>query len=172
MSILLQAAAPPSPDFDSSGRVDFADFVLFARVFGSGEGEEKYERRYDLNSDGGILFADFVAFANSFGESFNRAPAFMSVPTYTISVAEGTPAGQPIGEPFPATDADGDTLTYSLWGADAEHFAIDARTGQILTKGTYDLEKKKGYAVIVRASDGKDGRVSVVLGITVTEESE
>ena len=172
VSILLQAAAPPSPDFDSSGRVDFADFVLFARVFGSEEGEGKYEGRYDLNSDGGIGFADFVAFANSFGEAFNRAPAFMSVPTFTLLVAEGTPAGQPIGEPFPATDADGDTLTYSLWGADAEYFAIDARTGQILTKGTYDFEKKRGYAVIVRASDGKDGRVSVVLGITVTEDTE
>ena len=159
VSILLQAVAPPSPDFDSSGRVDFADFVLFARVFGSEEGEGKYEGRYDLNSDGGIGFADFVAFANSFGEAFNRAPAFISVPTFTFSVTEGTPAGQPIGEPFPATDTDGDTLTYSLWGADAEHFAIDARTGQILTKGTYDFEKKRGYAVIVRASDGKGGRV-------------
>ena len=172
VSILLQAAAPPSADFDGSGRVDFADFVLFARVFGSEDGEGKYEGRYDLNSDDGIGFADFVAFANSFGKALNRAPAFISVPTFTLSVAEGTPAGQPIGEPFPATDANGDTLTYSLWGADAEHFAIDARSGQILTKGTYDFEKKRGYAVIVRASDGKGGRVSVVLEITVTEESE
>ena len=33
LSVALQVAAPPSPDFNGSGLVDFADFVLFAGAF-------------------------------------------------------------------------------------------------------------------------------------------
>ena len=71
-----------------------------------------------------------------FGDTVNRVPAFTLAPPVARSVAENAPADQPIGDPVPASDADGDTLTYSLWGADADHFDIDASTGQILTKGT------------------------------------
>ena len=81
-----------------------------------------------------------------------HAPGYTVLQPVTGFVAENTPASEPIGDPVDATDADGDTLTYTLWGADAEHFASDAKTGQIFTNGTYDFEKKKGYAVIVRAS--------------------
>ena len=42
LSVALQVAAPPSPDFDGSGLVGFADFVLFAGAFGYQEGDEKY----------------------------------------------------------------------------------------------------------------------------------
>ena len=170
VSILLQAAAPPSADFDGSGHVAFADFVLFAGVFGTGEGDGTYDARFDLNGDGGIRFDDFVIFAAHFGDTVNRAPVFDAAPPVTLRVAGNASAGEPIGEPVAATDADGNTLTYSLWGADAEHFAIDAGTGQILAKGTYDFEKKKGYAVIVRATDGKGGIVSTVVRISVSGE--
>ena len=34
VSVALQIAAPPSPDFDGNGMVEFADFVLFAGAFG------------------------------------------------------------------------------------------------------------------------------------------
>ncbi len=33
----------------------------------------------------------------------------------------------------------------------------DEGAGQIRTKATYDFEQKIGYAVIVRASDGREG---------------
>lgn len=46
-------------------------------------------------------------------------------------------------------------------------FAIEASTGQIGTAGSYDYEKTKGYAVIVRASYGKAGRVNLVVKIAV-----
>ena len=43
----------------------------------------------------------------------NESASFGSVdPTRTIE--ENTPAGEPLGAPFQATDGDGDTLTYSL----------------------------------------------------------
>ena len=72
----------------------------------------------------------------------NRAPVFTSTPLLapdgqaspvTRSVSENTPAGEPVGDPISARDADGNTLTYRLRGADADSFAIDAGTGQIRT---------------------------------------
>ena len=138
-------------------------------MFGSEQGDGKYASRYDLNGDGGIGFEDFVNFARNFGNTVNRSPVFALAPPVAFSIAEDAPAGEPIGDPIIASDADGDALSYSLWGADADHFAIDASTGQIFTKSTYDFEKKKGYAVIVRASDGRGGSISIVVSIAVTD---
>ena len=171
LSVALQVAAPPSPDFDGSGLVGFPDFVLFAGAFGYREGDEKYGGKYDLDSDGGIGFDDFEIFARSFGNTVNRAPVFTST-LVTRSVSENTPAGQAIGDPISARDADGNTLTYRLRGADADSFAIDAGTGQIRTQGAYDFEAQSSYSVIVRVSDGEGGRASLVVSITVTDIAE
>ncbi len=172
VSVALQIAGPPDPDFDDNGMVEWADFVLFAGAFGYREGDEEYDAKYDLHGDGRIGFADFVIFAKSFGSKVNRAPVFALAPPVARSVAENALPGEPIGDPVPASDTDGDTLTYSLWGADADHFDIDASTGQIRTKGTYDFEQKRGYAVIVRVTDGQGGRVSIVVSIAVTGVDE
>ena len=171
LSVALQVAAPPSPDFDGSGLVDFADFVLFAGAFGYREGDEKYGGKYDLNSDGRVGFDDFEIFAGSFGNTVNRPPVFTSTPV-TRFVAENTPAGEPVGDPISARDADGNTLTYRLRGADADSFAIDAGTGQIRTKGAYDFEAQSSYSVIARVSDGEGGRAIVVVGIAITDVDE
>ena len=45
LSVALQVAAPPSPDFDGSGLVGFPDFVLFAGAFGYREGGEQYDAK-------------------------------------------------------------------------------------------------------------------------------
>ena len=58
----------PSPDFDGDGKVDFNDFVSFARAFGSRRGEGGFDTRYDLDTDNTIGFGDFVIFAQSFGK--------------------------------------------------------------------------------------------------------
>ena len=172
LGVALQLAAPPSPDFDGNGRVDFADFVLFAGAFGYREGQAPYEAKYDLNGDGGIAFDDFVIFATSFGEAVNRALVFTS--TVTRSVSENSPAGEPIGDPITAADADGNPLSYSLRGADADSFAIDAGTGQLRTREgiAYDHEAKNRYSVAVRASDGEGGRADLVVRIAVTDADE
>ena len=59
-------------------------------------------------------------------EPENNAPEFAAA-TATRSVAENTAAGMPVGAPVTATDADDDTLTYTLGGSDAGSFAIDER---------------------------------------------
>ena len=174
VSVVLHLAAPPSPDFDGSGRVDFADFILFASAFGHREGGGQYRGKYDLNGDGYIGFEDFVTFAGSFGTMVNRAPVSALAPPVTRSVPENTPAGMAIGNPVSATDPDGDALTYSLWGVDAVHFAIDAGTGQVRTRQgvDYDYEERNGYSVVVRVSDGRGGRTNVVVGIAIRDVEE
>lgn len=57
------------PDFDGNGIVDLPDFLLFASKFGSKQGDETYEDRYDLDGDGAIAFSDFLIFASTFGKT-------------------------------------------------------------------------------------------------------
>ena len=85
----------------------------------------------------------------------NRAPAFSSRPI-TLSVPENTEAGEDIGSPVTATDEENDDLTYSLTGADANHFDIDSSNGQIETDGALDHETKSTYHLAVSVTDNKD----------------
>ena len=52
----------------------------------------------------------------------NNAPVFTDGTGTTRAVAENTDSGTNIGAPVSATDADNDTLTYSLGGVDASSF--------------------------------------------------
>ena len=64
------------------------------------------------------------------------SPPVFSEGTITArSVPENASAGTPIGEPVAATDADNDTLTYSLEGTDAASFDITPADGQITHEG-------------------------------------
>ena len=75
-----------------------------------------------------------------------------------------------MGDPVVATDADGDTLTYTLAGSSAESFAIDAATGQITVGAgtTLDYETQTSYSVIVTATDIFDVIDTVTVTISVT----
>ena len=98
----------------------------------------------------------------------NNAPAFAAAAD-TREVAENTAAGEDIGTPVAATDADvGDTLTYTLGGDDAASFDIDPATGQIMTKAALDFETEASYSVTVTASDGTD-EDTITVTITVTD---
>ena len=97
----------------------------------------------------------------------NNPPVFSGGPR-SFSVREGTTAGTNIGSPVRATDADGDTLTYTLEGTDASSFNIRSNTGQIVSRAALDADTKSTYTVTVAASDGKAGRATVAVTITVT----
>lgn len=72
--LFSQNSSPPSLDFNGSGVVDFPDFLLFVNVFGSREGQEKYESKYDLDENGEIGFPDFLIFVDSFGQTVTHEP--------------------------------------------------------------------------------------------------
>ncbi len=62
------SANTASADFDRNGVVEIADFLEFLEVFGSRQGDEKYEARYDLDRNGEIGVSDFLIFLDFFGQ--------------------------------------------------------------------------------------------------------
>jgi hypothetical protein len=68
-----------------------------------------------------------------------------------------------------ATDADNDTITFSLTGADAGAFNINAQTGVVTFKESPDFEEKPSYAFNVVANDGKGGTATQAVTVTVTD---
>ena len=120
--------------------------------------------------------------------STNTPPVFKDADDMEINddgaiereVAENTPAGEPVGAPVVAADAEGDVLTYSLRATgDDTSFAIDRATGQLWTKSPLDLETNPSYSVQVTATDpftdGSDNRTysdMIMVTITVTNVEE
>ena len=105
----------------------------------------------------------------STSSSANATPEFVEGVSAERNVAENTAAGEAIGEPLTATDANADdTLTYALEGTDAASFAIDADSGQLRSLAALDFETNTIYAVTVRADDdqGNSGRIAVTINIT------
>ena len=66
--------------------------------------------------------------------SLNVAPVFTEGTTATRTIAENTAADTNIGSAVSATDANNDTLTYSLSETDATSFSIVSTSGQLKTK--------------------------------------
>ena len=112
--------------------------------------------------------------------SLNTAPVFSDSESNPIteagrSVVENTAAGENVGGPVAATDADGGTLTYTLGGADVASFDIDPDTGQITVGAgtTLDFEsEKQSYTVDVTATDSSGASETITVTVTVTNVDE
>ena len=125
------------------------------------------------NAEGWGLWSDAASVVTAGAPPANNPPSFAAA-SATVSVAENTAAGTDIGDALTATDLDaGDTLTYTLGTTmDDGHFAIDAGSGQIRTKGDLDYESKDSYTVTVTATDGGGLSASIAVTITVTNVAE
>ena len=90
----------------------------------------------------------------------NTVPGFDSEALIEREVREhtGPGAGGPVGDPVIATDRDGDRLTYSLGGDDADIFLINSATGQIsvLDDISLDYETRDTYSLTVSVRDSRD----------------
>ncbi|MFI8750259.1 DUF4347 domain-containing protein [Vreelandella lionensis] len=102
----------------------------------------------------------------------NDAPVFTT--STTLSVAENATVVTTLA----ATDADGDTLTYSLTGgADMGLFSLDANSGALSFKAAPDFEapndqdQDNQYEVVVNVSDGTES-ASQAMTIAVTDVNE
>ncbi|MCG9127098.1 cadherin domain-containing protein, partial [Candidatus Poribacteria bacterium] len=105
-------------------------------------------------------------------ETSNSVPVFSDGSSTTRSIAENTAEGVNIGSAVSATDADDDTLNYSLGGTDATSFDIVSTSGQIRTKAALDYETKSSYSVTVTATDGNSGSDSISVTISVTDAND
>ena len=104
--------------------------------------------------------------------SANKAPVFTEGTSASRSVAENTAAGVNIGAPVTATDADKDTLTYTVGGDDGSAFAVDSTSGQLKTKSALDFERKSSYRVTMGVFDSKGGSGTITVTITVTDVTD
>ena len=86
--------------------------------------------------------------------------------TTTRSVDKGTYPSQDLGDPVSATDADDDTLTYTLSGTDAALFEIDSTNGQLSNTGFLHYEDKSSYSVTITANDDNGGTNTITVTIT------
>ena len=119
---------------------------------------------------GGHASEPATASVRTAGEA-NRLPEFGG--PAARSVAENSAAGSAVGAPVTATDADGDTLRYSLEAVD-DHasFTIDSSSGQIETRAAHDHEARSRYAVTVKAADGAAGSDTVAVTIEIADVEE
>ena len=143
--------------------------------------ETKNSYRFAVGvNDSGHSYPDIVVTIDvtDVDESNNNTPVFPGDTTTTFSVPEHSAADTNIGTPVTATDADtGDTLTYSLGGADAALFSIVSTTGQLETKADLDYESsfeasKTSYSVAVNVSDDGGLTDGIAVTITVTDVDE
>jgi uncharacterized protein len=86
-------------------------------------------------------------------------------------VAENAPVGTLVGR-VSASDADGDTLAYSLVDDAGGLFAIDSATGAITTRAMFDFEALAEYQVTARATDPDGASTERVLTLKVTNVNE
>ena len=101
----------------------------------------------------------------------NRAPEFASA-TYSFSIAEDAATGAAVGS-VSATDADSDTLSYTITAGNADgRFAIDGSTGAVTTAAALDYENTSSYALAVQADDGNGGTATATVNVSVTDVDE
>ena len=112
----LQVSTAPCPDFDGDGTIGIGDFLIFVDVFGSRQGDEKYEARYDLDGNGEIGISDFLIFIQDFGKDVPPSPV-VAIPDANLRAAIEAALGKERGAPI--TQAEMATLDILVAG-DAE----------------------------------------------------
>ncbi len=85
----------------------------------------------------------------------------------SFEVKENAPADTNIGNPISAVDPEGDGVTYSLAGAAAGQFTVDASSGQVKTKGPLNFEARSSYKVRFVASEDSGSGKSTSLDLTI-----
>ena len=104
----------------------------------------------------------------------NNVPVFPAGSATELDVPEHSPPGTLVGDPFMARDADNDTITFTLSGADAGDFAIGASSGQLAVGAAtiLDYETKHTYTVTVVATDTENGSTGLAVTIRLTNAPE
>ena len=135
----------------------------------------------DTDDNDAVGFTGFAVDNNSMVECPNLYSPVFEEDMLELEVAENVPLGTDIGEPVTATDADRDTVTYSLDTTTpyASYFQINPATGQLQTNvatgRVFNHEKSiHVYAISVIADDGREGtdtaQITVVVSVTDVDE--
>ena len=101
----------------------------------------------------------------------NEPPEFISS-AVELEIEENSSVNTNVGNPIIATDPESTELNYSLTGADADSFDIDAAIGQIRTLEPLDYEDQNAFALIMVATDEGDLMAGIAVNIHVTNVNE
>ena len=91
----------------------------------------------------------------------DNTPVISSSASFSINEGE-TNVGQ-----VSATDADGDSISYSISGSDASALTIDSSSGVLTFNSAPDFNTKSSYSITATASDGENAADQ---GVGITEE--
>ena len=99
----------------------------------------------------------------------NDAPTFSNAP-YNASVNENGSSGSIYT--VSATDGDGDSIAYSIYGTGSEHFSVHSSSGLVSLVDALDFESNTAYTLTVQASDSNGGVATTSLHITVVNQND
>ena len=177
---------------DGSGSIHVLGIPQWGEAFGNADTTSytaagltngtQYSFQVRAVDDVGVTTSDIVR-ATPWAPSpvFNRSPSFVDGNSVARTVAENTAPGGSVGRAVAAIDPDGDSLTYSLSGADASLFDVVAATGQIIVGSGTVLDFESGitsYTVIVSVHDGKawyggaDSEIDDSIDVTINVANE
>ena len=156
----------------NTGEVRFNEAPDFEAP-GSADGDNVYDIIVTASDNTSGTTDTDQAVAITVTNANDNAPVFSSPATATVA------ENQRSAYRAVATDMDGDPLSYSLSGADAALFTIDANTGDVSFREAPDFENPGSadgdnvYDIIVTASDGAAANdIDQAVAITVTDENE
>ena len=104
----------------------------------------------------------------------NNAPVFAEGTSITRGFKEDIVPGSGFGGNVPAaTDADGDTLTYTLEGGDAAQFEMNSNR-RLRTKAEedYSYERRSTYYLKIKADDNNGGIATIDVTVNVGDVEE
>ena len=102
------------------------------------------------------------------GDTDNAIGAVSDSDASANQVSENANVGDSVGVTALATDADGDTVTYSLDDDAGGLFTIDANTGEVTVAGNLDYETATSHTITVRAtsSDGSSSTADMAINVS------
>ena len=144
----------------------------------------QFEATYKDESDGTQSKTIFANTANAVlaAPPTNQPPTFGEDAPEDFYLAENTAIGTNVGEPIPASDPEGDTLTYAVSPTVGDFFDITS-TGQVFIKNNEDLDYEGGAvrSLVILLRDSKDpsgeadtdwdARLLVVIRLTNVDEA-
>ena len=126
---------------------------------------------------GAAALGGIIAGASGGGDGGSNPAPVNSPPSFTSGTSSSVAEGQTAAYTAAATDAQNNTITYSLSGADAALFDINASTGAVTFKSAPDFEnpadagRNNVYDIVVTANDGT-GSTNQNVAITVTNRND
>ena len=101
-----------------------------------------------------------------------QSPPEFSGSSATLDIPENLPAGTKVGAAVTATDPEGDTVTYSITGANPGGFTVDSGSGQIRNGQSLDHESASSYTITLQASAaGGSDTIPVTINVTNVNEA-